>query len=296
MDFSVWPNPQWSWDDVRATAVDAEAAGFHGIWFADHFMPNSADGTPSSGDFLECWTVLTALATTVPRVRLGPLVCSTTYRHPAVLAKMAATLDHLSGGRLVLGLGAGWQINEHEAYGIELGSVRERLDRFDEACAIVTTMLREERTTFEGTHYRVVDAPCEPKPLQQPLPFLIGGGGEKRTLAIAARYADEWNVWGMPDVLAHKNDVLDGHCASIGRDPKTIRRLCQALVGIRDTPATPQQGARPMVVGPPELVAETMAAYADAGVDEFIIPCFAEAGRARQTIDRFVQEVLPLVG
>ena len=121
MDFSVWPNPQWSWDDVLSTAVDAEAAGWHGVWFADHFMPNSGDTSRTDGDFLECWGVLAALAATVPRVRLGSLVCSTTYRHPAVLANLAATVDHVSGGRLVLGLGAGWQINEHDAYGIELG-------------------------------------------------------------------------------------------------------------------------------------------------------------------------------
>jgi F420-dependent oxidoreductase-like protein len=296
MDFSVWPNPHWSWEDVRSTAVDAEAAGWHGVWFADHFMPNTEDGAPRDGAVLECFGALAALAATVPRVRLGTLVCSTTYRHPAVLANLAATVDHVSGGRLVLGLGAGWQINEHEAYGIELGSVRERLDRFEEACQIVTSMLREARTTFEGKHYRVVDAPCDPKPLQQPLPFLVGGGGEKRTLAIAARYADEWNVWGPPEVLRHKNAVLDRHCEAIGRDPSTIRRLCQAVVGFTDEPPQPQQGARPMVVGPPAHVAETMAAYADAGVDEFILPCFDRVAPARETVDRFMAEVIPLVG
>jgi F420-dependent oxidoreductase-like protein len=295
MDFSVWPNPQWSWDDVLATSVDAEAAGWHGVWFADHYMPNTGDTSRASGAFLECWGVLAALAVAVPRVRLGSLVCATTYRHPAALANLAATVDHVSGGRLVLGLGAGWQLNEHDAYGIELGSVRERLDRFEEACAIVTSLLREERTTCEGAYYRVVDAPCEPKPLQRPLPLLVGGGGERRTLAIAARYADEWNVWGTPDVLRHKNEVLDRHCEAIGRDPSSIRRMCQALVGFTETPAEPQQGARPMVVGTPEQVAETMAAYADAGVDEFIVPCFDRVDRARAVVDRFMADVVPLV-
>ena len=296
MDFSVWPNPQWTWDDVRSTAVDAEAAGWHGVWFADHFMPSTGDTTRTDGDFLECWGVLAALAAVVPRVRLGPLVSSATFRHPAVLANLAATVDHVSGGRLVLGLGAGWQINEHDAYGIPLGSVKERLDRFEEACQVVTSLLRDDRTTVEGSYYQVVDAPCEPKPVQRPLPFLVGGGGEKRTLAIAARYADEWNVWGTPEVLAHKNAVLDRHCEAIGRDPSTIRRTCQALIGIRDTPTEPQQGARPMVVGAPEQIAETMAEYAAAGVDEFIVPCFADVGPARATVDRFMAEVVPLVG
>jgi alkanesulfonate monooxygenase SsuD/methylene tetrahydromethanopterin reductase-like flavin-dependent oxidoreductase (luciferase family) len=177
MDFSVWPNPQWTWDDVRSTAVDAEAAGWHGVWFADHFMPNTGDSSRTDGDFLECWGVLAALAAVVPRVRLGPLVSSTTFRHPAVLANLAATVDHVSGGRLVLGLGAGWQINEHDAYGIPLGSVKERLDRFEEACQIVTSLLRDDRTTVEGSYHQVVDAPCEPKPVQRPLPFLVGAEG-----------------------------------------------------------------------------------------------------------------------
>jgi alkanesulfonate monooxygenase SsuD/methylene tetrahydromethanopterin reductase-like flavin-dependent oxidoreductase (luciferase family) len=159
----------------------------------------------------------------------------------------------------------------------------------------VTSLLREGRTTVEGSSYRVTDAPCEPKPVQRPLPFLIGGGGEKRTLAIAARYADEWNVWGTPELLKHKNEVLDRHCEAIGRDPASIRRSCQALVGLTDTPAEPKQGARPMVVGTPEQVAETIAAYADAGVDEFIVPCFDTVERARANVDRFMEAVVPLV-
>jgi alkanesulfonate monooxygenase SsuD/methylene tetrahydromethanopterin reductase-like flavin-dependent oxidoreductase (luciferase family) len=239
--------------------------------------------------------VLAGLAATVPRVRLGSLVCSTTYRHPAALANLAATVDRISGGRLVLGLGAGWQLNEHDAYGIELGSVKERLDRFEEACAVVTGLLRAPRTTVEGSWFRIVDAPCEPKPVQQPLPFLVGGGGERRTLAIAARYATEWNVWGTPEVLRHKNEVLDRHCEAIGRDPSSVRRTGQALVGIRDEPVQPQQGARPAVVGSPEQVAEAMAAYADAGVDEFIVPCFDTYERAGTTLERFMAEVVPLV-
>ena len=180
------------------------------MYFADHFMPHGAfapevdQSAPLDGDTLECWSVLAALAVAVPRLRLGSLVSSVTFRHPAVLANIAAAIDNFSGGRLVLGIGAGWQLNEHASYGIELGPLRERLDRFEEACEVITSLLRERRTTFVGDYYRVHDAPNQPPPRQRPLPLLIGGGGELRTMRIAARFADEWNFWSTPDVLAHK--------------------------------------------------------------------------------------------
>ena len=183
-----------------------------GFWIADHFLPAAP---PLEVPTHECWGVLAGLAVAVPRVRLGSLVVGNTYRHPAVLANMAATVDHLSGGRLVLGMGAGWQVNEHEAYGIPLPPVPERLARLEEACEVVTSLMRRSRTTFEGRFYQLIDAPLEPRPVQSELPLLIGGGGEKVTLRIAARWADEWNTWGTPEVLAHKNVVLDRHCAVI---------------------------------------------------------------------------------
>src|SRR4029079_13706456 len=137
---------------------------------------------PLDGDTLECWSVLAGLAATVPRVKLAPLVTSVTYRHPAVLANIAAAVDQISGGRLTLGVGAGWQVNEHEAYGIELGSVKERLDRFEEGCQALLGPLLQQRTTFDGRYFRVTDAPNQPAPVQERMPLLIGGGGEKRTL------------------------------------------------------------------------------------------------------------------
>ncbi len=295
MRFSVWPNPGWGWDQVLDLALHVEEDGWDGIWFADHFMPNTDEGTPADGPVLECWATLAGLAVAVPRVRLGSLVCGNTYRHPAVLANIAASVDHLSGGRLVLGLGAGWQQNEHDAYGIGLPPVGDRLDRLEEACAVVTGLLADRRTTVDGRHYTVTDAPCDPKPVGDRLPLLIGGGGERRTLAIAARHADEWNVWGTPDTLAHKGTVLDRHCADQGRDPATIARSAQALVRITDEPSDPPKGARPALRGTPAQIAEHMAAYADAGVDEFIIPCFDTPERARALVDRFTAEVRPLV-
>jgi F420-dependent oxidoreductase-like protein len=302
MRFSIWPNPQQPWESILGAAEHAESTGWDGVWFADHFMPNTEDGTPADGPTLECWAVVAALAARVPRVRLGTLVCGNTYRHPAVLANIAAAVDNISGGRLVLGLGAGWQVNEHAAYGIGLPDVRTRLDRLDEACRVVLGLLREPRTTVEGEHYVVVDAPNDPKPVQDPLPLLVGGGGERRTMRIAARYADEWNVWGTPEVLRHKIGVLERHCEDLGRDPATIRRSAQALLFLsedegwlgrfRDTDL-----GRAAIVGTPDEVAETVRAYADAGVDELIVPDFTMGSPSRrtETYDLFIERVAPAV-
>jgi alkanesulfonate monooxygenase SsuD/methylene tetrahydromethanopterin reductase-like flavin-dependent oxidoreductase (luciferase family) len=209
-------------------------------------------------------------------VRLGTLVSSVTFRHPAVLANIAAAVDTISGGRLVLGVGAGWQLNEHASYGLELGPLTERFDRFEEACAVLTGLLREKRTTFAGRYYDVTDAPNQPAPVQSKLPLLIGGGGEKRTLPIAAQWADEWNHWTTPDVLHRKVEVLHHHCDAIGRDPAEIRISTQALLFLSRDEAwlAERRGVAPgrSVAGTPTEVTDTMAAYAAAGAAEFIVP------------------------
>ncbi len=187
MRFSIWPSPMRPWEEILELTQHCEKTGWDGVYFADHFMPNAADTTPMDGDTLECWSVIAGLAAAVPRLRLAPLVTSVTYRHPAILANIAAAVDNISNGRLLLGIGAGWQENEHAAYGIELGSVKDRLDRFEEATQIVISLLREKRTTFQGDYFNVTDAPNQPPPVQDPIPVLIGGGGEKRTMRIAAR-------------------------------------------------------------------------------------------------------------
>jgi len=212
------------WNEVLELTRHCEATGWDGVYFADHFMPNGPDPTPLDGDTLECWSVLAGLASAVPRLRLSPLVTSVTYRHPAVLAKIAAAVDQISDGRLLLGIGAGWQENEHSAYGIELGSARQRSDRLEEACQVLTGLLSQETTDFEGTYYRLRDARCEPKGPQRPHPpICIGGSGERRTLRTAARYAQHWNfLGGTPEEFARKRDVLHAHCGDIGRDPKEI--------------------------------------------------------------------------
>ena len=287
MRFGFWPNPMSPWTDLLAVCEHAEASGWDGIWYADHFMPSGKD---NSGPTNESWTFVTALAARIPRVRIGHLVAGNTYRHPAVVAKMAAGADHVSGGRFVLGLGAGWQENEHRAYGIPLYDVAERLERLDEACHVVRGLLREDRTTFAGKHYQLEDAPLNPKPLQPALPLMIGGGGEKVTLRIVAEHADEWNVWGTPEVLTEKMAILDRHCGARGRDPKEIQRSAVALVDFGDAgqPKLPL----PATIGPGDEALQTaLGAYAEAGVDEFIVPDFnlgPDVESRKRLMDRFL--------
>jgi alkanesulfonate monooxygenase SsuD/methylene tetrahydromethanopterin reductase-like flavin-dependent oxidoreductase (luciferase family) len=232
-------------------------------------------------------------------VRLGALVTGNTYRHPAVLANMAANVDSISGGRAVLGLGAGWQENEHQKYGIPFFTLKERMDRLEEACQVVKGLIDGGRASFAGKHYQLDDAPNEPKPAQSPLPLLIGGGGEKRTMRIAAKYADEWNVWGSPQTLAQKGEVLERHCADIGRDPRGIKRSAQALLFLTDDAAVVERArsmGRPVIAGNVEQVQETIAGYRDANVDELIIPDFSlgrELSVKKQVMDTFINEVAP---
>ncbi len=299
MRFSFWPMANQSFDDVLSLARHVERTGWDGVWYADHFMPNEPD---PSGPCHEVWTTLSALAVQVPRLRLGPLVLGNTYRHPAVVANMAATLDHICGGRLVLGLGGGWQENEHRAYGIEFHTVGGRLRRLEEACQVITALFQERRATFEGHYYRLEDAPMEPKPLQRRLPLMIGGGGEKVTLRIAARFADEWNVWGDVARLRHKMSVLDRHCEDVGRDPAAIQRSAAALIWLSDDATRVRRlreepQARPTLAGGAAELADMVAAYRAAGVHEIIVPDFhlpsgADA-RKIEFLDRFIEEVAP---
>ena len=223
MRFAFKTAPQnTTWEDMLAVWQSADDIDFYESgWLFDHFYPIFSDPT---GPCLEGWTALAALAQATRRLRIGVLVTGNVYRHPAVLANMAATLDVISGGRLELGLGAGWNTEECDAYGIELPSLRERFDRFDEALEIVTGLLTETTTSFAGRHYQLADARCEPKSVQRPHPpICIGGGGEKRTLRAVARFAQHWNYPGGPaDDFARKLDILRDHCAEVGRDPAEI--------------------------------------------------------------------------
>jgi alkanesulfonate monooxygenase SsuD/methylene tetrahydromethanopterin reductase-like flavin-dependent oxidoreductase (luciferase family) len=202
---------------------------------------------------LECTTTIAALGACTSRIGVGSLVLGNTYRHPAVVANLACTLAHATNGRFVLGIGAGWQVNEHAAYGIALPPPAERLDRLAEACEVIRRLLTEEASTYAGEWYRLDAARCEPKPVGH-LPLLVGGGGERRTLRIAARGADEWHSWGEPDLFAHKNAIVDAHCREIGRDPATLARSTGGTL-----------------TGAPQEDRERLSAYAAGGADEFIV-------------------------
>jgi F420-dependent oxidoreductase-like protein len=296
--FSLWPNAEQPWPDLVAVVDDADRGAWDRAYVSDHLMPNSDSNAPSSGPVLECFAVAAALAARTERVGLGTLVASATFRPPAVVAKAASTIDWISGGRFALGLGAGWQMNEHVAYGIDLFDVPTRLSRFEEYCQVVTGLLRDDRTEVSGQFFQVSDAPGEPKPIQARLPILIGGKGERRTMRAAACFADEWNGWCTPELLIHKSQVLDRHCEAIGRDPATIRRSVQALLYLSDDArwiaarrAAPSD--RPRLIGTVNEVADQVRAYIDAGADELIIPdwTLGEPARRADTLDRFITEV-----
>jgi F420-dependent oxidoreductase-like protein len=272
--FVIWIGTEHPWPEAAATARRADETGWDGIYVADHFMPNEQPA--GLGPRLEAWTMLGAIAAITDRPRLGVLVSGNTYRHPAILANMAATTDRISGGRLVLGLGAGWQVSEHEAYGIELYEIPERLARLDEACEVIRLLLTEERSDFDGRYYRLVDAPCEPKPLQSPLPLLLGTSGERVGMKMAARRADIWNCWGTPETAAHKKAVFDAHCETVGRDPSSVRRSTQALVRMSDDQALlkkwrQQAPVMPSLIGSPAEIGEQLGEYARLGLDEFVV-------------------------
>ncbi|MEZ5216842.1 MAG: LLM class flavin-dependent oxidoreductase [Ilumatobacteraceae bacterium] len=291
MKFSIWPSSARPWEDLLATARFADRGGWHGIWCADHYMPNTEDGSVDDRPFLEVWAVLPALAAATSRVRLGPLVSPTSVHHPALLANRAASLDVVSGGRFVLGLGAGWQVNEHRAYGIELEAPGPRVRRFDEAIQIVRSLLDQPRTTFEGEFYSITDAPMNPKAIQERLPILVGTGGSKM-LRITARHADEWNTWGDPTVVAAASARMDAACEAVGRDPASLHRSAQAMVFLADDDEGAdrlRQVAPPdrSIVGTPEQLLEIVATYQDSGIEELIVPDFTLGEHQAEREDRY---------
>jgi F420-dependent oxidoreductase-like protein len=216
--------------DRLCRAVEgAEAAGFDAVSLPDHLQQNAVGGGPSSPMF-EAYTVLGALAMRTTSVRLLALVSPVTLRNPALLAKAVTTLDVLSGGRAVLGIGAGWDASEHEAYGFAFPGVAGRMDRLGEALQVCRALFRDEQASVSGAHYAVRAAPNSPRPLAGAIPVLVAGGGERRTLALAARYGDACNVAGDPATVRHKFDVLAGHCEKAGRDPAEITKTVFVLV------------------------------------------------------------------
>jgi alkanesulfonate monooxygenase SsuD/methylene tetrahydromethanopterin reductase-like flavin-dependent oxidoreductase (luciferase family) len=227
LGFQVW-GQHASWDELMAVGRRIDELGFAGLWSNDHLLPVAGGGAEAlegeRGPVIDGWMTLMGWAARTRRVTLGCLVSSVSYRHPSILVKMATALDHESGGRAVLGLGAGWHASEHRAFGFEHLPVRERLVRFEEGVRIARAMLDGEAAHVDGRWLRADGARNEPAPRQPRLPLLIGGSGEKRTLPLVARHADAWNGEGDPETYARKSALLDGLCRAAGRDPGSVRR------------------------------------------------------------------------
>lgn len=289
VEFGVQIEPQYgfSYDKIREIAITAERLGYESIWVSDHFFltPETVDT-----DCLECYTVLTALSRDTARLRLGAMVASQSYRSPALLAKAAASLDNISGGRLNFGIGAGWKDVEYEAYGYTFPGPGARIRQLDEALEVCRRMWTTGKASFEGRYYRVRGAPCSPKPVQAPLPVWVGGTGD-RTLHVAAKHADAVNFsWSHPPgFIKDRLDVLKSHCGRLGRDPSEIRVSAGLMVVLDET----QEGVderleqlrlnrdteymrylsrqRPNIAATPDTLIELLREYVSLGVSHFIL-------------------------
>jgi len=285
--------------------LDRETA-FHSIWTFDHFVPPNPGADPS-GPCLEGWAALAALAQATERLRVGCLVTGNTYRHPAVLAKMAATVDHISNGRLEFGIGAGWHEDEHTAYGIPFYTLKERQDHLEEAVQLIRALFQAESPVdFEGRYYQLRRAPFSPPCVQRPHPpIMVGGSGEKRTLRTAARYGDMINVSGPPEVVRRKIEVLEEHCQRAGRDPAEIVKSILAVVAVTDDQGTvdfmasataasfglaQDEAKRVTPVGSAEHVRGVVERYAELGVTYIIV--LSEGPWKREEYARLSDEVV----
>ena len=263
------------WPELRDAVVRAEAAGFDDIWLDDHLLSDEGDWHDPK---LEGWTSLAAVATVTTRARLGLLVAANTFRNPGLTAKLATTLDHISAGRAILGIGGAWFEREHEAFGIDFGAgFGERLDRLGEAVPLLRRLLDGERVTHVGRYYTMTDALCEPRPVQAHLPILIGGSGPRKTIPMVAHYADIWNAYGTPESLAAADAVLREACVSAGRDEREIERTTNLNLVIRENRAEAEAAWSEWcdihlpkreqldVGGSPSEVAAALRPYRDAG-------------------------------
>ncbi|MBI1886077.1 MAG: TIGR03560 family F420-dependent LLM class oxidoreductase [Chloroflexi bacterium] len=299
------------WPDLLALWQELDRdSNFDSLWLVDHFVPGGGGAMGAEGPHFEGWTALAALAHATSRVRVGVLVTGNTYRHPAVLAKMATTVDHISGGRLNFGLGAAWHEFEHRAYGIPFYTVPERLERLDEAAQLIKLLWTSPPASFNGRFYQLDEAPYNPPNVQQPHPpILIGGGGEKRTLRTVARYGDACNVSGSPETVRHKVEVLHRHCRDAGRDPSEIKVTAQVGRFLNDDPAFKErviqgvmafrgvdrdEAQRSVLVGGVGEVKEGVASFAEAGVEEIYLFQFPRTHR--ESLLRFSREVIPAFG
>jgi F420-dependent oxidoreductase-like protein len=307
--FGVHTGPQnCTFDDLRRVWRLADRSGFHWISIWDHFYPAMIVPGDAEGTCFEAVSIMTALAAETTQARVGSLVYCMAYRHPAVLAKAMVTVDHVSGGRMELGLGAGWSQIEFDAYGIPFLPIKDRLDQLEEGVQVIRGMFTQETTTFHGKHYRVTEARCDPKPLQKRPRIWLGGMGEKRLLRLVARYADGWNVpFISPELYAQKNRVLTQWCEKEKRDPAAVRRTVNLGLAIGRNEAEAKQkrealsaqfgAALPfmeagMLIGTPQQVVDRIGEYVQGGAEWIIVSLrgpFDVGG-----LQVFVDEVMPV--
>jgi F420-dependent oxidoreductase-like protein len=275
--FGLCTDQNMTWAKTRERWQLFERLGFDSAWDCDHFVqPSRPDGP-----YLEAWTLLAALAACTERIRVGTLVSSNTFRHPALLAKQAVTVDHVSGGRLELGFGAGWYEPEHQMYGLAFPPRGELVDRFEEALQVVDSLLRNEFTSYEGTHYRLRDAAFRPGPVQRPRPPLTLGAHGPRMLRIVARYGDAWNSHGTPEEIRSRNAILDEACGEIGRNPSEVVRSLYYWV--------PRSAADPW--SSTDAFLDVVGRYGEVGIEEFIL----DHPRDEQldVLERLAADVIP---
>ena len=271
-------------DSLKQLVLRAESSGFDSFWVMDHFHQIQFVGTPDE-PMLEGWTTIAALSGVTSKIKLGTLVTGNIYRHPSVLAKIGATFDVMSKGRLFMGIGAGWNEEEANAYGIPFPSTKERLKRLEEAVQIIKKMWTEEKANFDGKYYKLQGAYCNPKPIQKPHPpIMVGGEGERETLRIVAKYANACNLFGSPNTVKHKLNVLREHCKTAGRDYNEIlkTKLSRVVIGKSRDEAerrlaelfegTPHERIKEMsIYGTPEDVCQEIEALRDAGIEYLIV-------------------------
>ena len=302
--FGVQIAPEASYDEIVRTAKLCEELGYDHFWLNDHFMPIMGD---KDGANFESWTLLSALAAETQRIRLGILVTGNTYRHPAVLAKMATTVDHVSRGRLNFGIGAGWEEFEHKAYGIPFDTAKERSERLGEALEVITRLWRDEHPSFTGRYYSLSEAPFSPKPVQKPHPpIIVGGQGKQWIMPLVARYADEWNaaVGLSPADVRERIATMRAECERLGRSPcvKSVSAFLP-LANITNIPlagAATRLGARILVderaatsvlAGSAEDIQARVREFVDAGVTSIIIT--TRPSLNHDLMRRFMAEVVP---
>jgi alkanesulfonate monooxygenase SsuD/methylene tetrahydromethanopterin reductase-like flavin-dependent oxidoreductase (luciferase family) len=277
-EFGMQTIQNWTWAETCERWEWFEALGFDSLWLTDHLARTAKPDDP----YFEAWTLLSALAVVTKRPRLGVLVSSNTFRHPSVLAKQAVTLDHISGGRLELGIGAGWFEPEHEMFGLEFPPTGELVDRYAEALDLLDRYLRNDITSFEGAFYTLREAPNRPAPVQKPRPPLVLGAHGPRMIRLAARYADTWNSRGTPQEMRERNELMDAACAKEGRDPREVKRSLLYVIA-----QMPEE--RPW--DSMDAFTDFVGRFAEAGVQEFIFQ--PPEPEKYDMVERVAHEIIP---